>query len=100
MMPTDNFKLPFNPTLQSSLAEAARLWEPSASGRQPVSSSNLRSVGYDAARRVLTIEFHSGSVYEYSAVPPEVHEGLMGAGSHGKYHHAHIRNSYGYRRVS
>jgi KTSC domain len=31
--------------------------------RQPVSSSNLKSVGYDPRSRTLEIEFHNGGVY-------------------------------------
>ncbi|MEM1094207.1 MAG: KTSC domain-containing protein [Bacteroidota bacterium] len=67
--------------------------------RTPVSSSNLASVGYDAATKMLEIKFNSGSVYIYSGVPASVYTGLMHASSHGSYFHAHIRNSYSYRRI-
>lgn len=67
--------------------------------RQPVSSSNLRSVGYDASSETLEIEFHSGGTYQYSHVPASVHQGLMQAESHGRYFHAHIKDVYAYRRV-
>jgi len=67
--------------------------------RITVSSSNLRSVGYDEATQTLEIEFHSGGVYQYSSVPRSVYEGLMGASSHGKYFHAHIKGVYPYRRI-
>ena len=33
--------------------------------RQPVSSSNIRSIGYDSMSSTLEIEFHSGGVYQY-----------------------------------
>lgn len=33
--------------------------------RTPVSSTNLKSVGYDAVNRVLEIEFHDGGIYQY-----------------------------------
>ena len=36
--------------------------------RTSVSSTAMRSVGYDEARQVLTIEFPNGSVYEYQGV--------------------------------
>jgi len=68
--------------------------------RVPVSSEVLRSVGYDATRRILEAEFTSGAVYRYSGVPPEVHEGLMAADSHGHYFNAYIRDQYRYDRVS
>jgi len=67
--------------------------------RQPVSSSNLRSVGYDPDRSVLEIEFHSGGVYQYTAVPPGVHQGLMSASSKGTYFHQNIKSSYSYHKV-
>lgn len=64
---------------------------------QPVSSSNLSSVGYENG--TLYIAFNSGGVYSYSNVPVSVYEGLMSASSHGKYFHAHIKNNYPYRRI-
>jgi hypothetical protein len=67
--------------------------------RQPVTSSNIRAVGYDPASQTLEIEFHSGAVYQYSDVPESVYRGLMQAASHGSYLHAHIRERYSYRRV-
>jgi hypothetical protein len=67
--------------------------------RQPVESSNLRSVGYDEESRILEIELHSGAVYQYYDVPPEVYQELLRAPSLGKYFHANIRNVYQYKRV-
>ena len=67
--------------------------------RIPVTSSNLRSVGYDPNTRTLEVEFHSGGIYQYSNVPSNIHDGLMNASSHGKYFIAYIRNSFGYRRI-
>lgn len=62
--------------------------------RQPVSSSNLRSVGYDKSTNTLEIEFNSGGIYQYYNVPPAVYKGLMNASSHGKYFHARIKDIY------
>lgn len=67
--------------------------------RQNVSSSNLRSIGYDSSTRTLEVEFISGSVYQYSNVPASVHSALMAASSHGQYFNANIRTSYSYRQV-
>jgi hypothetical protein len=67
--------------------------------RTPVSSSNLREVGYDAASQTLEIEFHSGGVYQYYGVSPDVYEGLMSAGSHGRYFYYQIRGAYPYSRI-
>jgi hypothetical protein len=67
--------------------------------RIPVSSSNLRSVGYDKATQTLEIEFHSGGIYQYSSVPRSTYTGLMSASSHGSYFHIHIRDVYPTRRI-
>ncbi len=67
--------------------------------RTPVSSSNLRSVGYDATTQTLEIEFHSGGIYQYFDVPQSVYDALMAASSHGSYFYYHIRNAYHYRPV-
>lgn len=58
-----------------------------------VSSSAMEAVGYDDDRRLLAIEFENGAVYHYFDVPSAVHEGLMGAESHGRYFHQYIRGA-------
>ena len=67
---------------------------------QLVNSSNLFGVDYDSWRETLTIEFHSGGVYEYYSVPHSVYAGLMSADSHGGYFHQHIKSRYSYRRIA
>lgn len=67
--------------------------------RSPVSSSNLRSVGYDRDSSTLEIEFNGGAIYQYLNVPMYVFQELMNASSHGSYFSAHIRDSYQYRRI-
>ena len=67
--------------------------------RVAVSSSNLRSVGYDESTQILEVEFHSGGVYQYFNVPANVHIALMSAPSHGRYLAYNIRNRYRYRRI-
>lgn len=67
--------------------------------RQPVQSSNIRSVGYDATTLTLEVEFHSGGIYQYLNVPASVHQDLMQASSKGSYLHNHIRDHYLFRRV-
>lgn len=62
--------------------------------RRSVSSSSVASVGYDPKTQTLELEFHSGSVYEYSEVPPEVFQGLMEAPSKGRYFANEIRGQY------
>ncbi|MHB9038672.1 MAG: KTSC domain-containing protein [Armatimonadota bacterium] len=67
--------------------------------RTHVSSSNLKSVGYDPMTKILEIEFHSCSVYQYSNVPPTIYKGLMSAASHGSYFNATIRGAFPYIQV-
>lgn len=49
-------------------------------------SSCVASIGYDARRQVLEIEFRqSGEVYLYFDVPPEEHAAFLAAESRGTY---------------
>jgi hypothetical protein len=52
------------------------------------------SVGYDAAHSTLEIEFRTGHVYEYFAVPRGVYQGLLNAASKGRFFHAEIDGVY------
>lgn len=61
--------------------------------RQPVTSSNIASIGYDAALQILEVEFLNGTIYQYLNVPQPEYDGLM-AGSHGTYLNAHIKPHY------
>jgi hypothetical protein len=63
---------------------------------QPVTSSNLASVGYDADSQTLTIEFRKSGTYEFYDVPESVYQDLMSSGSHGEYFARNIRGKYRY----
>lgn len=67
--------------------------------REPVESSSLASVGYDAATAVLEIAFREGGVYQYFQVPSRVYRELMEADSHGAYFTRFVRPVYRFRRV-
>lgn len=67
--------------------------------RVPVNSSNLITVGYDAASQTLEVEFKDGTVYQYFDVSAVEHETLMGAESIGSYFSSSIRSSYRYARL-
>lgn len=62
-----------------------------------VSSSDIASIGYEGS--TLHIRFNSGGLYAYYNVPASVYNGLMGAGSHGKYFHANIKGRYGDTKI-
>ena len=69
--------------------------------RQGVSSSNIKSIGYDVDNKVLEIEFNWGNaLYHYFGVPAEVHAELMAAESHGKYLAKYIKGVYEYELVT
>lgn len=67
--------------------------------RQPVTSSNIASIGYDADSQTLEIEFLNGGVYQYFDVPQYVYEELMDADSHGQYLAQNIKGVYRYSKV-
>jgi hypothetical protein len=58
-----------------------------------VNSSAIRAIGYDG--HTLTIEFHTGRIYDHPGVPYSVYVGLMQAASMGAYYNRHIRGRYG-----
>ena len=62
-------------------------------------SSSVASVGYDAALAVLELEFRSGGVYRYFAVPAAVHEALMRSQSKGAFVSRLVRDVYPFARV-
>ena len=67
--------------------------------RYSVASSNLASVGYDAATQTLEVEFLNGSIYQYYNVPENMHSQLVRAVSKGRFFNQYIRVSYPYSRV-
>lgn len=64
--------------------------------REPVDSSTMKSVGYEATSQMLEIEFDSGAVYQYLGVPARIHEELLRAESKGRYFNSEIRDVYPY----
>jgi hypothetical protein len=80
--------------------------------RQPVVSSNVVSVGFEADGApeygTVEVEFRGGGVYRYFGVPRGVYEGLMdeaaaaaiGVGSVGRYLHERIKGRYAYGRIA
>ena len=67
--------------------------------RQSVSSSNLKSVGYDTKERILEIEFQNGRIYQYSNVSNDEYTELMEASSLGRYFNFYIKGAYSYARI-
>lgn len=62
--------------------------------RKSVTSSNIRSIGYDPKTKTLEIEFKGGGVYSYEGVTQEHHNDFMASDSKGSHFHTHIRSNY------
>ena len=60
----------------------------------PVTSNQVKAIGYDEATQTLAVAFTRGpgSVYHYPGVSKETHDAFMQADSVGKYFGAHIKD--------
>ena len=66
---------------------------------QPVSSSNIAAVGYDAENQMVYVQFLNGSTYVYKGVPDHEFENLRTAPSVGSYLNRNYKNVYPYERA-
>lgn len=64
-----------------------------------ISSTDIRSAGYDVPTSTLEVEFNSGGVYRYFNVPEHVYQNFMAASSHGQFLNDYIRYNYQYQKV-
>jgi hypothetical protein len=67
--------------------------------RIEVSSTNLKSVGYDLVMKILEVEFLNGSIYQYLDVSDIIYSELMNAESHGKYFNKNIKTEYEFAKI-
>lgn len=67
--------------------------------RKRINASTIRSVGYDAGRQLLEVEFSNGSIVQYSGVSPEVHRRFMNAPSPGSFFQDQIEENFSGKRV-
>jgi len=67
--------------------------------RSKVSSSKIRSVGYDERARVLEVEHSDGSVYQYTGVSQEVHRRMMAAPSVVSFYQDRIEEDFSRKRM-
>jgi KTSC domain-containing protein len=68
--------------------------------RTSVDSSMMASVGYNAAQRVLEIEFQTGDTYQYFDVPLAVYRSLLAAPSKGRFSHANLHGVYSHEPLA
>lgn len=60
----------------------------------PINSTMASAVGYDGQRKILQIEFNSGSVYQYADVERETWERFLASNSKGKFFNKEIKGHY------
>ena len=65
-----------------------------------VDSTNLEWISYDEDEEKLYVQFRSGGLYEYDKVPQKVFDGLLKAGSKGRYHAVKIKWQYPYKKLN
>ena len=66
---------------------------------QMVLSSEIEWIGYEHKRRMLQVEFLSGSIYQYDEVPETLYQSFLGAPSHGRFFENQIKGRFETRRV-
>lgn len=68
--------------------------------RTHVTSSNIRSIGYDPQSKILEVEFTSGDVYQYFDIPKHLYDEFLRASSHGGFLNENIvRYNYRYQKI-
>lgn len=67
--------------------------------RERLDSSSVASAGYDAAARVLEVEFRNGGVYQYLDVPGDEYDEFREADSKGRFLNTEIKPRHRYRRL-
>ena len=67
--------------------------------RKKVSSSKIRTVGYDARTQTLEVEFNNGSVMQYSRVSDDLHRRMMNAGSVASFFEDHIQDTFSEKQM-
>jgi hypothetical protein len=67
--------------------------------REPVTSSNVASVGFDPETRTLEVQFKSGGTYRHVEVPQSVYDGFMAADSKGGFYSKAIKGKYAHHKV-
>jgi hypothetical protein len=63
-------------------------------------SSVIRSIRYDEAKQLLTVEFVSGAIYHYQQVPPSIYKAFEGSESKGIYFNDHVKDKFHFERVN
>ncbi len=99
-------KAPTKPKPRTTVSVAPRASVPALgmpfslpTGWVSLQSSMIQAVQYEPETHALSVEFHSRSVYVYSAVPETIFQGLLRAYSAGRYFNQWIKGQYSSLRV-
>lgn len=65
----------------------------------PVDSSNIAGIAYASESHTLSVEFHDGSIYEYSGVPENAYSAFLESASPGSFFHRRVKGAYPYQKV-
>jgi hypothetical protein len=57
-------------------------------------SSAIARAAYDDETKLLEVTFTSGQTYTFHEVPVEIYDGLLAAGSPGRYYHSQIKGQF------
>lgn len=68
--------------------------------QEPVRSSNLASIGYDAEKQILAVTFKSGDLWHYAGVPLALAIELGGAPSKGTFYSTHIKGKFSAEKLT
>lgn len=96
--PTSKIQQYYTTELGKKLLRAVALTNKLGTERIPLASSNIASAGYDRKSRIMEIEFHDGSVYQYFDVPEKVYLELINAPSHGAYYMHEVKGKYNFEK--
>lgn len=62
-------------------------------------SSNIKSIVYQPALKVLQVSFKNGRIYWYYNVPREVYDNFASASSKGQYFWSTVKDKFTYKRI-
>lgn len=67
--------------------------------RTQLHSSVLLAVAFSESKKILELEFRSGSIFQYLDVPPSVYQDLLNAESKGRFYNRRIKKHYKSQKV-
>lgn len=67
---------------------------------EPFVSTNLAALGYNAAKKILAVQFKSGAIFHYADVSLDLAVGFLEADSVGRYYATKIKGKYPGQRMT